>query len=218
LATENTGFTIIPKGRIRSKDKPKSKGELIGQYQEMITAIQSIDGDPRSVHSTTTANLPVSGKKADRIYCVTDGDKGIYLDNGSTITKVAALPVTQTSPRQMKASSTAEQTLTVAQMDVVSLSLPVGSWFVNVSFETRVVDANAYITYGLQNVSFSTYLFGSSEDARQTTRNAYFSLHSGFGFVTVASGTNVITLFVGAVSSGLIRQAHMWAVEFLAGG
>jgi hypothetical protein len=212
MATENTGFTIIPKGRIRSKDKPKSKGELIGQYQEMITAIQSIDGDPLPIHGTIKDDLPATGKKADRIYCVTDGDKGIYLDNGSTVSRVASL-----SPRQMKASSTAEQTLTVAQMDVVSLSLPVGSWFVNVSFETRVVNANAYITYGLQNVSFGTYLFGSSEDARQTTRNAYFSLHSGFGFVTVASGTNVITLFVGAVSSGLIRQAHMWAVEFLAG-
>jgi len=92
LATEKTGFVIIPKGRIRSKDKPQNRGEIVGKYQEMITAVQSMGGDPFPVHSCIKDNLPASGKKADRVYCVTDGNtKGVYLDQGSgSLLKVAS--------------------------------------------------------------------------------------------------------------------------------
>jgi len=90
LATEDTGFTIVPKGRIRSKKKPRGRGEVLGEYQEMITAIQSVGGDPLPVHGTTKASLPAAGKKADRLYCVNDGNaKGVFLDTGASIVQVA---------------------------------------------------------------------------------------------------------------------------------
>jgi hypothetical protein len=90
MATESTGFTIVPKGRIRSKQKPRGRGEILGEYQEMITAIQSVGGDPLPVHGTTKASLPAAGKKADRLYCVNDGNaKGVFLDTGASIVQVA---------------------------------------------------------------------------------------------------------------------------------
>jgi len=90
MATEDTGFTIVPKGRIRSKKKPRGRGEVLGEYQEMITAIQSVGGDPLPVHGTTKASLPTAGKKADRLYCVNDGNaKGVFLDTGASIVQVA---------------------------------------------------------------------------------------------------------------------------------
>jgi len=256
MATEDIGFTIVPKGRIRSKKKPRGRGEILGEYQEMITAIEAVGGDPRSVHGTTKASLPAAGKKADRIYCVNDGnakgvfldtgasivqvagndiksgttvpgtervdmlfvktdEPGIYHDDGTDVTKVAGISVI---PRQIENHYLLDNSFHNSWENQLSITLPTGNWMVHFSFEVEpLTGANNGFMYRVQKNSVNII---GGDDTRQYAQNNYYTLTSGFVYVTNPTGDDLIEIgFKGLTAySCYTRNLHLWAIEFLAGG
>jgi hypothetical protein len=82
---DKKGFVGIPTRRPRGKSI-KSKGELLGEYGDLLNAVEGSSGDPRFIKSGTKVAKPAIGYKKDRIYCVTDADKeGVYLDLGDGV-------------------------------------------------------------------------------------------------------------------------------------
>jgi hypothetical protein len=94
---DKKGFVGVSQKKSRGTTM-KTRGEILGDHGDTIRALEGTGGDPHYVHSCTKATRPVAGFKGNRIFCVTDGNtKGVYLDNGSAITRVARNDITSGS-------------------------------------------------------------------------------------------------------------------------